>query len=198
MNLFSSIIFSRLFLLVCSTLELPSTIVYTRLFDVGYFYSKDILLSSLSFVQRHCPNVLHANSSNHLLHRTLFELFPNETKQPVLDFLQALMIDYLSSRCDREDLIRSCILICRHQTWNWCTTEFLSKLLFPLVQRVDHRSTILTLLQYVLVAFTESDQFRNDSIFHNQMKNFLLSIDSITDDDCNVRDRIFAIIHTCT
>ena len=99
---------------------------------------------------------------------------------------------------DREDLLRSLLLICRHQPWRWCSEEVCTKLLLPLVTRVDQRLTILFLLQHLLFVFKDNDQFRQDTALHHQVKQALQASSSNANDESIVRDKILFILQTYT
>lgn len=195
----TSVYFSRLFFLTCSTFTPPSpVIVYARLFDLGYSSSQEVLLDALLFVQHACASLLPINvdqkSSNRLLHRVLFEMFAQATIQPSLEYVENLLTSYSPATDDREDLLRCFLLICRHQSWTWCSQELCSKLLLPMVTRVNQRLTILTLLQYLLFMFEDNEQFRQDALFHDQVKQALKT--NTNAEESIVRDKILSILQT--
>jgi hypothetical protein len=180
-------------------------IVYARLFDIGYHFSHDILLDGLSFISNICSSLISIdskiNSSNILLHQILFDILQKNQINISFEYLENLLIDYHKSTHDQEDLIRSFILISRHQTWSWCSNELCSKFFFPLLNQINdryqQRIIILIIIQHILFIYKDHADFKQDMTFHDQIKQLLLSFKTLNRDECIVRDKIFFILHTC-
>ncbi|CAF0901418.1 unnamed protein product [Adineta ricciae] len=198
---------NRLFFLSCSIFTLSSSgvAIYARLFDIGYHLPHAVLTDALSFVSNVYSSLIsvdcQTNSSNVLLHQVLFDIFKESKINVSLEYLENLLIGYHRYTHDREDLLRCFVLISRSQTWPWCAGELCKKLLFPLLTRIDaqdrQRETILMILQYVLYLYKDNGEFQRDLAFHDQTKQLLLSLKTMTDDECSVRDRTLSIFHTC-
>jgi hypothetical protein len=196
--------FSRLFLLTCSlcTSSSLSIMIYARLFDIGYYQTRDVLFDALLFIQQHCsslmPNNTDRNAPNMFLHKILFEFFTKETSQPSLKYLENLLVTYSTMAQHHDDILRCFLLVCRQQTWIWCSKELCTKLLLPLIHRIDRCLPILILLQHILVINKDNDQFQQDANFRDHVKQMFLLRKILNHDESIVRDRIFFILHTCT
>lgn len=140
-------------------------------------------------------------SSNILLHQVLFDILKETNFSISFEYLENLLIAYHKYTHDEEDLIRSFLLLSRHQTWLWCSNELCSKFLFPLWNKVtdeyQQRITILTILQHVLFIYKDNEDFKRDIVFHGQTKQLLQSLKTKDSHENTVRDKIFFIIHTC-
>jgi len=180
-------------------------IIYARLFDIGYYFSHDILINALSFISNICSSLIsinsQTNSSNILLHQILFDILQPNKLNISNEYLENLLIAYQRYTHDQEDLIRSFVLISRHQTWLWCSNELFLKVLFPLLNKINdqyqQRRLILTILQFILFIYKDNEDFKRDIIFHDQIKQLLLSLKTMNREECVVRDKIFSILHTC-
>ncbi|CAF0961905.1 unnamed protein product [Adineta ricciae] len=200
-------ILNRLFFLSCSIFTLSSSgvPVYARLFDIGYHLPHAVLTDALSFLSNVYSSLIsvdcQTNSSNVLLHQVLFDIFKENKINVSLEYLENLLIGYHRYTHDREDLLRCFVLISRSQTWSWCAGELCKKLLFPLLTQIDaqdrQRETILMILQYVLYLYKDNGEFQRDLAFHDQTKQLLLSLKTMADDECSVRNRTLSIFHTC-
>ncbi|CAF3583627.1 unnamed protein product [Rotaria sordida] len=193
-------ILNRLFFLTCSIFPTSSVIIYARLFDIGYYLSHDILIDALTFISNICSSLIsidsQTNSSNILLHRILFDLLQNNKFHISYEYLKNLLITYHKYTHDQEDLIRCFILIFRYQSWSWCSNEFCRKFLIPLLNKIDdndddegdhqyqQRIIILTILQYMLFIYKDNEDFKRDLIFHDQIKQLLLSLKTINSYEC--------------
>ncbi len=180
-------------------------IIYARLFDIGYYLSHDILLDALSLISNTYSSLIsidsQTNSSNILLHQILFDILEPKKFNISIEYLENLLIAYHRYTHDQEDLIRCFILTVRYQSWLWCSNELCSKILFPLLKNIDdqyyQRNTILIILQFILFIYKDNEDFKRDIIFHDQIKQLLLSLKTMNSDECIVRDKIFFILHNC-
>lgn len=113
------------------------------------------------------------------------------------EYLENLLIDYNSQRCDREDLIRCFIIIFRYHSWRWCSNELCSKILFPLLEKINDQYqclTFLMILRLIVSVYKDNEDFQSDINFHNQLKQQLQSSKTMNNDDCTVRHNIISII----
>ena len=178
-------------------------IIYARLFDIGYSLSHDILVNTLTFLTNTCSSLIsidsQTNSSNILLHQVLIDLSKTKNFQITFDYLENLLLNYRKYTCDQEDLIRSFILIFRSQTWAWCSNEFCSKILLPLLSQMKNSSQrliILMVLQFVLFVYKDNEDFKRDNRIHDQIKQQLGTLRTMNNDECSVRDKIVSILYT--
>jgi hypothetical protein len=177
-------------------------IIYTRLFDIGYYFSHDILLDALSFISNICSSLIsidsQTNSSNLLLHQILFDILQTNKFNISNEYIENLLISYHKYTHDQDDLIRCFLLISRHQSWLWCSNELCLKILLPLLNKINDKSkerkTILILLQFILFIYKDNEDFQRDIKFHDQIKQLLLSLKTMNRDECIVRDKIFFIL----
>ncbi|CAM4897953.1 unnamed protein product [Rotaria socialis] len=198
-------ILNRLFFLTYSIFPTSSIAIYARLFDIGYYLSHDILVDALKFTSTVCSSLIsndsQKKSSSILLHQLLFDIFQLNQFNISLEYLENLLITYHRYTHDHEDLIRCFVIISRHQSWSWCSSELCVKFLFPLLSKIDdeyqQRFIILTILQYVLFTYKDNQDFRCDINFHDQIKQLLLSLKTINSSETTVRDKILFILHTC-
>ncbi|CAF0787771.1 unnamed protein product [Adineta steineri] len=199
-------ILNRLFFVSCSIFTLSSSVtIYARLFDIGYYFSHDILINTLSFILNNCSSLIsidcQTKSSNILLHQILFDILREKKFNISYEYLENLFIVYHRYTHDQEDLQRCFILICRYQTWLWCSNDLCRKFLFPLLNQINEqyqqRGIILNILQYILFLYRDNEDFKQDIIFHDQIKQLLSSLKTMNSSECIVRDKIFSILHTC-
>lgn len=204
-DVFFSSIFSRLFILSCSIFALssPSVVIYTRLFDIGYSLSRDILADAMSYISTKYPSLISiinpSNSSNILLSRILIDITGAEQFNISYEYIEKLLIDYHNQRYDQQDLIRCFILILRHLSWSWCSNELCSKILFPLLEKINdqyQRSTFLMILQSMLFVYKDNEDFKVDINFHNQLKQRLQPSNTMNNDECTLRHNIISSFHS--
>lgn len=204
-NILYIFFFSRLFILSCSIFASSSMIIYARLFDIGYYFSHDILIDILSLITNSYSSLIsinsQTNSSNILLHQILFDILHKKPIEISNEYLENLLIACQKYTYDREDLIRSFILISHCKSWSWCSNELCLKIFFPLLNKMidynQQRQTILILLQFIFFIHKDNQDFKRDIIFHDQIKQLLLSLKTMNNEECTVRDKVFFILHSC-
>ena len=114
------------------------------------------------------------------------------------EYLEDLFITYRRYTHDPKDFRGSLMLICRHQSWSWCSKELCTKILFPLLEKItdpSQRSTFLAILQGISFTYKDNEDFKRDIIFHQQFKQRLEALQTLTSDQCILRDDIISSLN---
>ena len=175
--------------------------IYPRLFDIGYSLSLNILKDATSYTAVKYPSLIAEDiqrlSSNRLLHKVLFQILKPEPLQISYAILEDLLITYQKETLNQQDLIRSFALIFRHQPWSMCSNELCSKILFPLLDKLNDqypRLIFLTILQLALSVYRADTEFKADTNFRGDLKQRIDKLKTVNKDERSVCENILSIL----